>query len=1152
MTTGYYLKIKKDSGKIEFQTKYNKPKENCLIIENKANNDFLLCLDKYYKIIYSDQSIKYDDFITIDSKYEPYIINSIKNNGVIKYNNDIIIYGCPETIVVFLINIRKEKNLIVNTSSVKKLSCKFIENEDFICAFIYGGFLKAYCFRILYDESTYGVIQYSNMLINRSISSLGLYDTDKYNIKLLCQQNNVNINCRFLQIAIKQESFIYDFKGDENIVFTISNNFVENNCCLSKFNNEYLFCCGITNYIQCYRIDRNTYNVIKPFKILITGENSYFIIKINQNSAVFFFMNIKNNEDSVYGYYIYLPSCRNKDYTINLGESRSEYINDRLTNLFEIKTNKYYFEIKNKPDDIGYFTLNNNKLIDKTLIDNNDYILNFIVENNYISDGTKRFVNYIISIEDEEAYSKECTISITFKKNCYHSCQDCSKDVDNSNDEQHNCISCKTNYYESPENNNNCYLIKEKKINWYFAQDKNKFVLCDKKCSCSCSGPTVFDCLQCSTNLNDNNEIIDLDIELTEFENKIKDNISPNIKHSKVFNGTNFIAMIIPSNKINPKDLLKKGFTTFDLGICINYLKNYYNIPKEENLIIIGEELKNQKYNKDYKSLYFGKDIKLEIYDYSSRRLDLSVCNEDIKIMKYIGPDDNLNINKGKILSNQGIDIFNSEDDFFNDICYPYDDPNGNDIIINDRRNEIYQNVTFCQNGCRYLGINYNLTVANCLCNPRFLLEEEINKTNINSGEEKINFKNMKKAFIENLFSFNLEILKCYKLIFNKKFLFHNIGFYCMSIMFVLQIIFFVIYLIKKLKSIKIFMLKFKIKKDIKNYQMNNNKINKTKRKKSNYNKNSKNNKVNSLDNFFKKINNKMKKSNKNKRYYNLLNNKSNNYSRKRLMYLSNNPKFEASSKKKSYIQTLNLHKPIKNIKFETNKKNKIKYSNSDIQEMDYEKAVIYDKRSYLKIYWGFLTNSQIILETICNNNNLDLFVIKLSFLVFTFDISFFLNALFYTDEYISEAYHNNGVLDFISGLPKSIYSFISSLLITNLLKLLSSSKRELINVILNNKEFNDYAKIINTKISKLRKKLIIYFILVILFESFFLYYVTVFCAVYRHLQKYWFFGCLESFAMDILFVFVICLLLALFRYISIKKHIKCLFILIEIINVFL
>ena len=203
-------------------------------------------------------------------------------------------------------------------------------------------------------------------------------------------------------------------------------------------------------------------------------------------------------------------------------------------------------------------------------------------------------------------------------------------------------------------------------------------------------------------------------------------------------------------------------------------------------------------------------------------------------------------------------------------------------------------------------------------------------------------------------------------------------------------------------------------------------------------------------------------------------------------------------------------------------------------------------------MYWGFLVDSQIILGTFFTDNHLDLFVIKLSFLVCTFQISFFLNALFYTDEYISDAYHNDGVLDFVSGLPKSIYSFIATLITTNLLRMLSSSKNELMKVIRRNDKFSNYSRIINIKLKKLGKKIIIYFILVFLLESFFLYYVTVFCAVYRYSQKYWFMGCLESFGMDSLVSFITCIFLALFRYIAVKKHLKCFYILANIISTFL
>ena len=117
---------------------------------------------------------------------------------------------------------------------------------------------------------------------------------------------------------------------------------------------------------------------------------------------------------------------------------------------------------------------------------------------------------------------------------------------------------------------------------------------------------------------------------------------------------------------------------------------------------------------------------------------------------------------------------------------------------------------------------------------------------------------------------------------------------------------------------------------------------------------------------------------------------------------------------------------------------------------------------------------------------------------------------------------------------------------------MLSNSKSELLGLIKENLKYKIYLNLIYVKLSKLRKKLIIYFILVFLLTIFFFYYTAAFCAVYRYSQKYWFFGCLESFCMDSLVTLIICIFLALFRFISIKKHIKCLFIISNIISTFL
>jgi hypothetical protein len=83
----------------------------------------------------------------------------------------------------------------------------------------------------------------------------------------------------------------------------------------------------------------------------------------------------------VYEYYIYLPNCEHREYTLfhSLNEDRTEDNREKLSNLFTVETNKYFFELKETPEEYGYFTLNKIKVNSRTLIENNDYILDFVV-----------------------------------------------------------------------------------------------------------------------------------------------------------------------------------------------------------------------------------------------------------------------------------------------------------------------------------------------------------------------------------------------------------------------------------------------------------------------------------------------------------------------------------------------------------------------------------------------------------------------------------------------------------------------------------------------------------------------------------------------------------------------------------------------------
>ena len=249
---------------------------------------------------------------------------------------------------------------------------------------------------------------------------------------------------------------------------------------------------------------------------------------------------------------------------------------------------------------------------------------------------------------------------------------------------------------------------------------------------------------------------------------------------SKVYNGSDFIALILSSDNIEPKEQISKGISAIDLGNCTNVIKEHYNISQNESFYVLNIELKKNKTEKSEEkinnSFDLGKEVQIEIYDRLGKKLDLSICNQDIKVINYIGDVKELKIDSAKSFSEQGIDIFNANDDFFNDICHDFDSIDGQDIIINDRRTDIYQNATFCQKGCSYSGINYKLMAANCFCNSSLLQRTSnnngTNDENKNNVEEIVTFKSLTKTIIDNLFDFNTDIIKCYNLIFNIKILY--------------------------------------------------------------------------------------------------------------------------------------------------------------------------------------------------------------------------------------------------------------------------------------------------------------------------------------------------------------------------------------------
>ena len=193
-------------------------------------------------------------------------------------------------------------------------------------------------------------------------------------------------------------------------------------------------------------------------------------------------------------------------------------------------------------------------------------------------------------------------------------------------------------------------------------------------------------------------------------------------------------------------------------------------------------------------------------------------------------------------------------------------------------------------------------------------------------------------------------------------------------------------------------------------------------------------------------------------------------------------------------------------------------------------------------MYWDYLSNKHILINTFFAEAFLDLRFIKIFFYIITICLGFTLNAIFYTDKYISDVYHNNGKLNLIRAIPKSIYSCIVNFIISFFLKQLSSSKNNFINLLDKIKNIKKYKKFVSKTILCLKIKLFFFFGISFILLLFFLYFNTAFCAVYPNNQIYWVYASLQSILINLILPFIFCFIASVMRYISIKHRFKKLF----------
>ena len=237
--------------------------------------------------------------------------------------------------------------------------------------------------------------------------------------------------------------------------------------------------------------------------------------------------------------------------------------------------------------------------------------------------------------------------------------------------------------------------------------------------------------------------------------------------------------------------------------------------------------------------------------------------------------------------------------------------------------------------------------------------------------------------------------------------------------------------------------------------------------------------------------------------------------------------------------ETLNFPKNKNNINDKLNNENKellfkkmkkiMKYNDEELNDLEYELAKKYDKRSYCEYYYSLLNTKHVFIFTFFNNTDYNIKLIKIDLFIFNFTLFYVINALFFTDDTMHKIYKEEGNFDIIDQLPQIIYSFLISLPFSMILDMLALTEEQILDLkkLITKNTFVKKSKIV---IHKIKIKFLLYFIISTIFLIFFWYYLAMFCAIYKNTQIHLIKDTLLSFASSFIEPLGIYLIPGLFR----------------------
>ena len=767
--------------------------------------------------------------------------------------------------------------------------------------------------------------------------------------------------------------------------------------------------------------------------------------------------------------------------------------------------------------------------------------------------------------------------SLKIFKQCYMSCRTCSRA---GNQNAHYCLECDDNYIKQPDipDTTNC-VIKCNYMYYYTAYGQYKcttenkcpeeaklYIEDLKKCTDDCSKEEIYKykystkCLKnCPENTESNEENICIDINLnvckkteSEFAEKKEldyNEIDLNAKiYAEDFSYTdkhvnyyyNNLYSILLYKDSYCIDELSLNMPKVDFGNCYSKVVDNLNPPTTDKIIIALVE----KFNKDKKSstTYFF------YHPISGEKIDVqTICKDEEVVVKESVlsqlNNSNVDLDAALFLADQNIDIFNLSDAFYTDICFHFQSPNGKDIPLKDRVLTFYPNVTLCDEGCEIKGVN--LTTMESICECKF--------SDLLSFGENALVQNALGGFTNLLSSSNIMVFKCYKDILDKKYFLKNTGGYIfigiISAEIIVSILFF------SIDMLKIFQYLYKLTEHYIN-SINPKKKSKSSKKDNYLTINSTENappKIAASNNYNEKKK-KLKKS-KSKNFViissnndepNTQKNSLHSFKKLKSQKLRNNLRENLQSE----MDYFNYDEAIKdispNIKSDQKSKNininidMDEYLKPDLDDMEYDDAIKYDKRSFCLFYWERLKEKQLIINIFCNSEFLRPITMKFLLLLLNIDLYFVVNGLFYNEDYLSKLFHSTEKETFFSFFTRSIerffYATIVGAIIESIIGFIFIEEKKIKKIYIRERE--NFAKLkfeIFKIIKSIKIRFILFIILCFIIAIISWYYINCFNNVYPGVKMEWIKSSLLIVIVVQLLPFILTFIEALLRIIGFK-----------------